>query len=279
MKQVLADILYTELIRSPNLSLLDEAIEEMAHPLFSDDCLEPLCLDGKMTFDTVWKRFRDCATGLADVPTQQRDQNIRNCLLALSGFIRLYETRFRGPYCNPQFKESSLRKALSVDSPLHRWNALAADLRPLAFSVRAHISVLLAPSSESDFRKEELEEQPWGMALKDICHGYRYRFILGACRGVVQSQHSPNLRTVSSLTLCLSLAKGGALFGIPVAHCSPSYMPAALTSSNSALMTEWTGIHDGKDSTDAKRHVSRVMDKLYGIIGEHTLSTSPELWV
>jgi hypothetical protein len=206
----LAEILYTKLIKSPKQTHVDEAIAEVASMAFKDKWVVFLCQTE--TPQILLARFRYCAAATSEMPTEQRNETLRNCLMVLLRFAETYEREV-----GPKIQDSSisegyqtltavLRNSLEPENPLHRWNRLPEDLRPLLFSVRTAVLKLMPPSEVTDFSIHELFDRPWEMTLQDIHSGHRFHFVLAACFGIFQDQ--PNLKIVSTATLALSLSRG-----------------------------------------------------------------------
>lgn len=213
----LGDIFYSKLIKSPKPLHVDEAFAEVALQSFHEKWIEVLAR--KDTADVLLSRLRQCAATRTN-NWDQRDETLCNHLLALLKFATLYEKKLTSGINNirtlREFEplDRVLRKALEPGYPLHRWNELPDDLRPLVFGLRAQVLMLLPPivpkrgelPTPVDFQETELAERPWDMALLDFPSSHRLHFMLGACRGLAKGQQ--NLKTISAFALDVSLARG-----------------------------------------------------------------------
>jgi hypothetical protein len=219
MDEGLRQILYTKLIQSPNPGHVDEAVAEVARPSFSAWCTKFLCKN--KTPEILLARFQEWASLRSD--TLQRDTALSNYLLVFLSLAGIYETelqerKYQGGLLEYEILDNVLCKSVEPGNPLHRWNDLPEDLRPLLFAIRTNLLVLLrsrcrnTDATSFDFHKSELPDRPWEMAFREIRSTHRIHFTLGACRGLIEGGRRSHLKTVSSYILSLCLAKGNCLF-------------------------------------------------------------------
>jgi hypothetical protein len=237
--KILAEILYTRLIKPSKPEHVDEAAAEIALPSFKAEWIE--LLSQNESPQVLLDRFRQCAL------TRTIDENrsnaiLRNHLLVFLLFVENFEKRIID--CNAEAEDAiqqkvaleatkavveqyrpllfSLLESLKPRHPIHRWNNLREALQPLLFGLRAQILIFLQhripkellPSKtynphEFDLHPNELSDRPWTMAFKDIRSSERLCLTLSACRGVLQG--GMNLKKVSILILSLCLTKGASL--------------------------------------------------------------------
>ena len=107
--------------------------------------------------------------------------------------------------------------------PFRCWNSPRRPLRPLLFALRAQIMILTPPPGTTfrallshvdppvlgldlDFMSEERQEKPWELAFADLHSRHRLHFAIATSRGLGQGK--PNLRTICTFALSITLAKG-----------------------------------------------------------------------
>jgi hypothetical protein len=217
----LAAVLYEKSIRSPKASHVNAAIEEIALPSFRNRWVRGLCLEDSPTI--LLARFVQCATSRTHDDAVQNDPVLGNCMLALLRLIKYFEksmlpsNKYTTNIEQTESLVTQLHKSLGEPgNPLHRWNSLPEEFRPLLFSLRLHSSHLLSLHADhvgsqpdidfGDFHPNELADQPWYMAWQDIPSQHRIHFTVAASRGALHGQK--NTKIVSSMILSLCLARG-----------------------------------------------------------------------
>ncbi|KAJ3508589.1 hypothetical protein NMY22_g16561 [Coprinellus aureogranulatus] len=265
INMVLADIVYTHLVKSPNLNHLDAAIAEI--PKFKDHWIDFFCKT--KTPEIVLDRMRHAVT-LRSGTLIRKEEVVSNCMLALLSFVTNYEKWVTADKDVPREPEmwqkyailnDTLHRSLDDGSILSRWNTLPERLRPLLFLVRLRVIILLQNRTLlhgrvpalSDFDLDELSELPWEMALQEVPPDYRPRFILAMCRGVVGDR--PNMRIVSAFTLGILLAK------------------CAFEASDPGRTSDWTGIISITSRQDFTDLASTYLTIIYKEIASHWEAT------
>ncbi|RXW20538.1 hypothetical protein EST38_g5335 [Candolleomyces aberdarensis] len=257
--EVLAQILYTKLIKSSKSEHVDEAAAEIALPSFNVKWIAYLSRNESP--QVLLNRF----STLTKTNYMNRSNAIlRNHLLVFLVFVEQFEKRL--VECEDKMKDAdkvedvedvilhyhplldSLLDSLKPSHPIHRWNNLHEALQPLLLGLRTQILIFLQsriPENHSllrdyvppgfDLHPNEIADRPWMMAFKDICSHERLYMTLSACRGVLQG--NKNLKDVSVLILSLCLAKAGCS---AVETGSTSEWAGAVTSSDRKSVEDLT---------------------------------------
>lgn len=222
--EALGDIFYFGVVKSPNPSNVDEAIQELAVHIDHHSLLDKLCKND--TAAIILKRLQQwTTTKFNDIDRNTRIHNLSNELLALLKLLRRYEEHWTEGQNSVSVLRDILRSADGHQHPrgddketslVHLWNKLPDPLQPLEFVVQMHISKIIGQSGlnggvrlSDTFQVAELETHAWDLALKEPLPSHRLEIILGTCRGLVQGQVP--FQVTSALLLSVRLSKGETL--------------------------------------------------------------------
>ncbi|KAJ2916980.1 hypothetical protein MD484_g3462, partial [Candolleomyces efflorescens] len=259
--EVLGTIL-KDLLKSSKPEHVDEAAAEIAFPSFNHKWIERLCAD------EIPRRLMARFQRHVAAETQNSDEKnaiLRHHLLAFVQFVEFFEVDIA-----PEKKYSSnldywnllltLQNSIASTHPIHRWNTLGDVLKPLAFSLKVQLLIVLDPSSgpprlqtddippASDIDTLEMSDRPWELAFREIRSQDRLYLMLSVCRGALTSQK--NLKATSSSILCLRMAKAGCV--IMETNCASGW---------ASQLTEG-------DCTTAKSLADAFVSRFWGILVE-----------
>ncbi|KAF9002923.1 hypothetical protein BDQ17DRAFT_509693, partial [Cyathus striatus] len=111
-----------------------------------------------------------------------------------------------------------LSNSLQPKGPLFHWNIFPEDIRPLAFCVRIHILALEKQSGSflGDIFEDVVAECPWENMFYYVRDTHRFKFLVAACRGLIEGQKMTQIISTHILSLSLARASVRGLISEPI---------------------------------------------------------------
>ncbi|KAH6877428.1 hypothetical protein BKA70DRAFT_215906 [Coprinopsis sp. MPI-PUGE-AT-0042] len=191
---ILAKILYKDLINSGKPELADEAVLELSRRPPPPERLEFFAASD--TPAVCAQRIRDCTSMRFD-DHSQRDETIGAHLHVFLRLITAWEQSGRDQAIGDRFQ-----KFIRSTGILGRWDFVPESQRALAYAAR----VPLYLASGRDFEDNASPGNEWETMVYYIQPNYRLAFVISACRGTVEGEQ--NIQRVSSFSVVHLITKG-----------------------------------------------------------------------